>query len=168
MNKTFKILVGSLVLGGVLLVPFWTQAKPVDPATDPFGVAQTAQQAGLPDAVAGERDVPSVIGSVVAAGLALVGIVFFILILYAGFTWMTARGDSSKIDRAKGIIEDAVIGMLLVSAAYAIANFMFGTIAGGGKCAAVGGVCMKATECTSARTEDNLCPGDNTIKCCLP
>lgn len=99
-------------------------ATPAIAAGD-YGLGKAREQAGLPDTVAGERTIPGVVGKVVAAGLSLLGIVFFLLILYAGFIWMKARGSTEEVDKAKDIIEGAVIGLVLVTAAYAIANFVF-------------------------------------------
>jgi len=166
------------MMGAMFLLPqvSWAAAD-IDQAKDPYGVGATAGQAGLKATVVGESDVASAIGGLVASALAFVGVIFFILVLYAGFTWMLARGDSGKIDKAKTVLEDAVIGMLLVSAAYAIANFMFGTVVGGGKCAAVGGVCTTGPSCTEsggfANQTAELCPGSPTagsagiIICCV-
>ena len=137
----------------IILVPNLAAASTVkydDKKEDPYGIGQTAGEAALPANVAGATDIGGAAGNVIAGILAFIGVIFFALVLYAGMLWMTARGDTSKIDKAKDILEDAVIGVVLVSAAYAIANFVFGTVVGGGQCAAVGGVCMDQTKCTAS------------------
>ena len=144
-----------LVFAVVLLAPNASRAAD-------YGIGATVKEAQLPMSVAGSGGVAGVAGNIVASALAFVGVIFFILVLYAGFMWMTARGDSGKIDKAKSVLEDAVIGVVLVSAAYAIANFVFGTVVGGGQCAAVGGVCMNSGQCEAGggRTFTNNGVGD--------
>ncbi len=52
--------------------------------------------------------------------LGATGFVFFILMLYGGFLWMTARGDETKVDKGRDTIIQAVIGLAVIVAAYAI------------------------------------------------
>ncbi len=81
----------------------------------------TAQGAGIPrTGTLAER-----IGTITGALLSLGGVLFFLLALYGGFLWMTARGEESQATKAKGIIIDAVIGLAIVSAAYIITSFVF-------------------------------------------
>ena len=70
--------------------------------------------------------VGSVIGSVIATALSLVGIIFLALMVYAGFLWMTARGESSQIEKAQDIIKTSIIGIAIVLSAYAITQFVTG------------------------------------------
>jgi len=56
--------------------------------------------------------------------LSLLGIIFVILIIYAGFIWMTAAGNDEKIAQAKKTIISATIGLAIVLAAYAITYFV--------------------------------------------
>ena len=44
--------------------------------------------------------------------------------LYAGFLWMTSSGDETKVTKAKGLMVNAVIGLAIVLAAYAITYFV--------------------------------------------
>ena len=92
----------------------------------------------------GAGTVEGVVGGVVDIVLSILGIVFFILIFYSGFNWMTARGNSEKVEKSKETIEAAAIGLIIVLAAYAITNFVFDNLAGSG---------------TDA--------GGNTVGCCM-
>ena len=69
-------------------------------------------------------DVPTAIGKVVGAGLAFIGTLFLILIIYGGFTWMFARGNEQEVAKAKDLITQAVIGLVIVLAAYAITSYI--------------------------------------------
>jgi hypothetical protein len=44
--------------------------------------------------------------------------------IYGGVTWMTARGEGKKVETAQGAIQAAVIGLIIISAAYAITAFI--------------------------------------------
>lgn len=65
--------------------------------------------------------------------LGLIGTVMVILIIYAGFLYMTAAGNEDKIDKAKKIIKSAVIGLIIVVLAYSITYFLTFTALGGRK-----------------------------------
>ena len=56
--------------------------------------------------------------------LGFLGVVAIGLILYAGWIWMTSRGDAQKIAKAKRIMAGGVIGLAIVLSAFAIASFI--------------------------------------------
>jgi len=55
----------------------------------------------------------------------LLGIIFIILMIYAGYNWMTAQGEEEKVTKAKTTIQRAIIGLIIVVSAYAITAFVF-------------------------------------------
>ncbi len=65
-----------------------------------------------------------IIMTVIASALGLTGTIVLALIVYAGYTWMTAGGDSDKVSKAKETIARAVIGLAIVIVSYALANFI--------------------------------------------
>jgi len=65
---------------------------------------------------------------VINAILGLLGIIFLVLTIYAGFLWMTAAGNDDQVSKAKSIITAAIIGIVIIVAAYAITNFVLGAI----------------------------------------
>ena len=64
------------------------------------------------------------LGTVVKAALSLVGVLFMALMVYAGYLWMTARGDEPRIEKAQEMIRAAIIGLIIVLGAYSITNFV--------------------------------------------
>lgn len=108
-------------------------AAPLAVAADSYGLDAAQQSSGLPKQVAKASDIPSVVGNIIGVGLSLLGVVFFGLMLYAGILWMTARGDTGKVDSAKNILEAAIIGLLIVAGSYAISNFVFTEIVRSGQ-----------------------------------
>ena len=53
-----------------------------------------------------------------------VGFLAFAFILYAGFLWMTAGGNEENVTKAKTMMRNAVVGFIIISAAYATVNFV--------------------------------------------
>lgn len=110
-----KYLFSSLVL-------FFFSATAV--LADDYGLGDTAKKAGIPQA----GTITGKIGTIVGAALSFIGIFFLGLMLYAGFLWMTARGDQAKSDKAQDIIVDACIGLAITGAAWIITKFVFGAM----------------------------------------
>ncbi|KKQ27448.1 MAG: hypothetical protein US42_C0009G0038 [Candidatus Magasanikbacteria bacterium GW2011_GWC2_37_14] len=68
------------------------------------------------------------IGNGIATVLSFLGIVFFGLLIYAGFNWMTARGNTEKSSSALNTIIDALIGIIIILSAYVATNFVFDSL----------------------------------------
>jgi hypothetical protein len=64
------------------------------------------------------------IGQIIQGVLGFLGIIFVILIIYAGFVLMTAGGDATKVTKAKGIISRAILGLVVVMLSYAISFYV--------------------------------------------
>lgn len=73
----------------------------------------------------GTNDLASIVGIVIQAFLGLLGVIFLIYMLYAGYSWMTAQGDEEKVTKAKDTISRAVVGLIVIIAAYAISYWVF-------------------------------------------
>ena len=72
---------------------------------------------------------------IIQAVLTFLGIIFIALIIYGGFLYMTAMGESEKVKKGKNVIIYSVIGLIIILTAYAITNFVITNIsnsAGGG------------------------------------
>lgn len=65
---------------------------------------------------------------IINAILGLLGIIFLVLTLYAGFLWMMAAGNEDQVGKAKNILTAAIIGIIIIVAAYAITNFVLTAI----------------------------------------
>jgi len=68
--------------------------------------------------------------------LGFLGIIAVALVMYAGWLWMTAAGEEQKIEQAKKILKNGLIGLLIILAAYGIVSFIISRLldaTGGGK-----------------------------------
>lgn len=75
---------------------------------------------------------PGVIAArIINAALLVMGVLVVGLIVYAGFTWMTAAGQEEKITRAKKIISGSIIGLLLILSSLAITRFVLRALLSG-------------------------------------
>lgn len=70
------------------------------------------------------RSLPEIVGGVIKTGLSVLGVLAAILIIYAGYLWMIARGKEERITKAKETLEAAIIGLIIIMAAYAITYFV--------------------------------------------
>ena len=70
------------------------------------------------------------VGGIIQLALSLTGLVFMIFIFYGGILWMTAAGTEKRIDRAKKIMSESIIGLLIVFLAYAITFFIINVFSG--------------------------------------
>lgn len=77
----------------------------------------------------GQNDLITTINSIIKVLLGLLGILAVLLILWGGFIWMTAAGDTDKVDKAKKLIISGIIGLVIIFAAYAIATFVISNLA---------------------------------------
>ena len=68
------------------------------------------------------------IGSVVKGALSMVGVIFLILMVYAGFLWMTARGEEEQVKKSQKIIISSIIGMVIVVSSYSVTDFIVGAV----------------------------------------
>ncbi len=70
------------------------------------------------------RPLTLIVASIIKIFLGVLGVIFIILIVMAGFRWMTAGGNEENIKKASAQIRNACIGLLIIVAAYAITVFV--------------------------------------------
>jgi hypothetical protein len=118
-----KVAASGITIGASAIIGSQAMA---DTLSDFSGLSATGGAAGLGNS---STDLPVIIGRIIGAALGLLGAVFVILVIYSGFTWMTAQGSEEKIKQAKKILSGAVIGIVLTFSAYAITTFITGSLA---------------------------------------
>ena len=59
-------------------------------------------------------------GNIVQALTALVGVAVFIMFVVGGFSFLFSGGDQKKLEKARGTLSAAVIGVVVIVSAYLI------------------------------------------------
>ncbi|MFA4871644.1 MAG: hypothetical protein WC610_01090 [Patescibacteria group bacterium] len=107
--------------------------------------------AGTPLANAKIADLPVLVGTIFQVVLAMVGVLFVILVIWGGISWMLASGDSAKITKAKGLLMAAAIGLIITMISYTITIFV------------LEGVGVVQTKGTGTEKDTQNRPSDNII-----
>ena len=123
-KKNIKWLIGTFILSTIFIqsIIFLPNTKAEEDTT--FGLNAAATAAGLKTAVTLQDRAGQIVGAI----LALVGILFFVLMIYGGILWMTAGGNDTQVKNAQKTITMAVIGLIIVLSAYAITMFIGQTL----------------------------------------
>jgi len=79
------------------------------------GLDNTAGKTDLQDA-----NLPTMVGKIVGLALSFVGVIFLVLMIAGGIMWMVSNGNEEKVGKAKNLIIAAIIGLIVVLAAYAL------------------------------------------------
>ena len=85
-----------------------------------YGLDTTAGKAGYSPG----QSVYSIANTVINFALGSLGIIFLVLMLYAGFRWMTARGNEEHVTKAKDTLTSALLGLIVIVLSYGIVNLV--------------------------------------------
>lgn len=104
----------------IVLLLFVLQATPVSAIDLGFGkkVSEAANKAGY--GATTETTLAETAGIAIKAALSFVGVIFLVLMVYAGYLWFTSRGEEEPIKKAQKIIMASAIGLAIVAGAYGI------------------------------------------------
>jgi len=83
--------------------------------------------AGVSDSL-GDKDLRETVQDGIKVFLSVLALVAVVLILVGGFRWMTAGGNQEKVESAKKTLVAALIGLVIIFAAWAIVLFAFSQI----------------------------------------
>ena len=72
----------------------------------------------------GSKDLRIGVMTIVNVLFTFLGVLTIIMMLYAGFLWLTSAGSEEKVGQAKKIITSAIIGLVIIFISYAIATFV--------------------------------------------
>lgn len=103
--------------------------KVVSAAENPFNKAKNmVGDVGSAAELGDPKPVETIIGEIINIALGFLGIVLLLYLLYAGFLWMTAGGDDAQVKKARTMISQAIIGLVIIVAAFAISTFVLGSL----------------------------------------
>jgi len=72
------------------------------------------------DGVATIGSLASVFSNILQAVVAISGILLFIMLVIGGFNFLFSSGDQKKLEKAKGTVTNAIIGLIVLVCAYLI------------------------------------------------
>jgi len=72
----------------------------------------------------GSKDLRIGVMTIVNVLFTFLGVLTIIMMLYAGFLWLTSAGSEEKTGQAKKIITSAIIGLVIIFISYGIASFV--------------------------------------------
>ncbi len=85
-------------------------------------LGRAAPAAGLKNACGSASCIPTIVGGLISIVLGLLGVALVGYVVYAGYLWMTAGGESKQIEEAQTVLRNAVIGVVVVGFSYTIAG----------------------------------------------
>lgn len=117
------LLAGLVAVAMALPGEVWAQGPSSEQACDAIGGSWTGSDC--------ETTGPSIGGMIETAIIifsTIIGAVAVVMIIWGGFKYITAGGDSGKISSAKATLLYAVIGLVIVALAQVIVRFVLGNL----------------------------------------
>lgn len=126
-----KILIFILIIFlGIFVNSVMAAGTPTTPPT----LLNAPDQAGNLASISGYSNQPrapeEVVGQLISYLMGAMAVVFFVLMVYGGWLWLTASGNEEQITKAKKLITEAIIGLAIIFAAYAITYFVVSKVLG--------------------------------------
>lgn len=110
---------------------FWKKVIAIAPGLLPAVARAQGGLSGVPPPTGtATGDLAQVILRIINYVLAIVGIVALAYLVYGGFMYITSAGNEDKVEAAKQIIINAVIGIVVIGVAAAIVNFVIRGVGG--------------------------------------
>lgn len=122
MIQAKKLFITVLLLGCVLTPSLAGAANWLDRANQ--GGLSTIGTDAYSESGAPQKSIQNIIANLVRVVLGFLGIIFVVLLIVAGFKYMTSAGDEDKIKTSIKQIRDAVVGLIIIICAYSITYFI--------------------------------------------
>jgi len=126
-----KLFIGLMSLvwaaGLVSLVPVAANAQQIN--------SETLWGTGTENTYANEvgfstTDPRQTVAKIIKVALGFLGSIAVVLVVIAGFKWMTAGGNEDKIAESKKLMTAAAVGLVIILLAFAITNFVINSVIG--------------------------------------
>ena len=109
----FSMLVASMPAAGNAALNLWGDQK-----------TNVQNELGYENA----EDPRIIVAKIINLILTFLGVIAVILVIYAGILWMTAGGNDDQVGKAKNLMKNAVIGLVIIFAAWALASFVLNSL----------------------------------------
>ncbi len=125
-EKLTRLLRGSLFIFLALLAVAPHGVSAQVPSTSSQDFTSIATAFGLGSNI----DARQILINIIRLVLSFTGLLSVIIVLYAGFTWMTSFGSEERIARARATLRNGLTGLIIVLSAYALVTFVMNMING--------------------------------------
>lgn len=112
----------SLVLNGLIGVFVPSFAQSVQEGVE------AAHGEGVPTSILGDGGVMT---TIINGMLFVIGFLSVVMLIWGGLRYVVSGGNSNSVTAAKNTILYAIVGLVIAIFAYAIVNFVIGSITGG-------------------------------------
>ncbi|MDP3793310.1 MAG: hypothetical protein Q8R07_00995 [Candidatus Uhrbacteria bacterium] len=95
-------------------------------------LGSTVENTGIPGSDVKDPSalLPQLIGQIINVGLSVIGLLLLVYLLYAGYLWMTSGGDEEGVKKAKVMIRNAVIGLVIITLSAVVSSFVISRLSG--------------------------------------
>ena len=120
-----KTLIG-LATAGLLMLPLVGFAFEPDPSTGGLDKIEGANS-GL-----AEGDLPTFLSGIISWVLGIIGVILVGLFVYGGVLYATSAGNEDRVETGKRVMIYAVIGTVIVFAAFIVSEFIISALVDSG------------------------------------
>lgn len=125
MRRRLAAFLKRFALPFLLILAFFLLFNSVSAATVDVGIDQVDSGIGL------ENNSPTtIVIRIIQIILGLLGIISVVIVIYGGFLWMTSSGSEEKISKAKILLKNAVIGLIIILSSWGIVYFVLTKLLG--------------------------------------
>lgn len=96
------------------------EQEPYEPGALPSGLG-----------ISSNASIIDFIAAIINIVLSLVGLILILIFLYGAVQYMTAGSDKNQVENAQNVLQNAVIGSILLALVYVFANFLLTIVAAG-------------------------------------
>ena len=90
------------------------------------GLNTAAGQAGFDTTSETSQNIGTYVGANLITPLfSLLGVIFLVLMIFGGIMWMTGGGNPERVKKAKAILVNSFLGLLVILLAYGFTQFLF-------------------------------------------
>jgi len=123
MKKIIKNTICALILSGLFIIPALALAQGDTPSI--LKKLDTIAGASGYQTDPTKASTAIIVGTIIRAFLNFLGITFIILMIIAGYNWMTAQSNEEQVSKAQRNIKQAIIGLVVTVSGWVIWRFVF-------------------------------------------
>ncbi len=127
MRKHLNPIFSLIILTALLILPYlvFAQTNTATSNETMLGRLKTVATTGGYEATTDNYTLMALVGAIIQAALGLLGGIFIIIMVIAGYNWMMASGNEQRIEKAQNMIKRAIIGLVITLSSWAIWAFIF-------------------------------------------